>query len=338
MSVNFAGSDAPLSPTQQSTINTGANQNGHQFGQVNTIPESAGGIVMAYNIPTGITGHLNLTSTLIAEIMQRNITTWGDPALKANNLNPGLTATSAITVIHRSDGSGTTYAFSNYLNVSAPGTWVLGQNTLLNWDPATVGAKGNPGVASAISSTNYALGYVELAYALQHQIATAYVQNKDGNFVNATLAGITTAVNTATNNLPSSTGDWSHVSINYQAGASTYPICTFTYLFVYSNITAYGNVGAGLIAFLKYIMTPEAQNDSVSIGYVPLPQSLLTKNLATINSITYSGNATDYAASSSVTSSSSGPSTSPGFEFISMVCIFAVASVVMINKRKNKMN
>ena len=342
-SVNFAGSDAPLNSAQQSTINTGAGA----LGQINTIPESAGGIVMAYNLPSGINGPLNLTASLIAQIMQRNITTWGDSALKA--LNPGLTATQGITVVHRTDGSGTTFAFSNYLSVAAPGVWVLGQNTLLNWDPATTGAKGNPGVATTITTTQYSIGYVELAYALQHQISTAYVQNKDGNLVNATLEGITAAVNTATSSLPSATGDWSAVSINDQAGATTYPICTFTYLFVYSNITSYGNVGAGEIAFLQYIMTSTAQNMAPSIGYVPLPSSLLTKNLNVILGIVYAGNAHDFwsgasvgagitsAASSSATSSSSTNTTSPSFEFLSLAGVLLIASAVMI-KRKTKKN
>lgn len=347
-SVNFAGSDAPLNAAQQSTINSKAGA----LGKINTLPESAGGIVMAYNLPSGsINGPLNLTADLIAQIMQANITTWGASALV--NLNPGLSssiASKTITPVHRSDGSGTTFAFSNYLTVAAPNTWVLGQNTLLNWPSSDVAGKGNPGVASTIVSTSYSIGYVELAYALQNTISTAYIQNKAGNFVNATLEGITAAVNTATSSLPSSTGDWSAVSINDQAGATTYPICTFTYLFVYSNITSYGAVGAGLVAFLQYMMTTTAQNMAPSIGYVPLPSSLLTKNLDTIKTIVYAGNAHDYwtgasqgagvttAASSSASSSSATSSTTPGFEILSVAGVFLVASVVMINRRRNKKN
>lgn len=327
LSVDFAGSDAPLSPTQQASANTTANSKGNYYGAINTIPESAGGIVMAYNIPSNeINGHLNLTADLIAKIMQVNITHWNDPAILAQN--PGLTDTAAISVVHRADASGTTYAFSDYLTRAAStGTWVLGQSTTLPWPSSTTGAKGNSAVAGTITKTSNSIGYVELAYALQNKISTAFLQNKAGDWVNATLEGITNAVNTATSSLPSSTGDWSHVSINNQGGATTYPICTFTYLLVYSNLTALGTQGPALVSFLKYIMTTAAQNKAPSIGYVPLPSSLLTKNLAVINSLT--------VAQPTPTSSTS---TAPGFEFISVASLFVVASVFLMLKRKNKMN
>lgn len=333
-SVDFAGTDAPLNSQQMSQ----ANQNGKV---INTIPESAGGIVLAYNIPSAdLNGPLNLTGPLIAQIMQRNITSWSDARLHANNLNPGLKDTSDITVVHRSDASGTTYAFSNYLTLAAPNDWVLGSSTTLAWPTATVGAKGNPNVASAIKTTTNAIGYVELAYALSNTISTANIMNKDGKLVNATLAGITAAVNTAVNSLPSSTASWSSVSINNQAGATTYPICTFTYLLVYQDLTSKGNTGAAMVAFFQYIMTSAAQAKSSTIGYVPLPQSLLTKNLAVINGLKLASgaNTSDYLPTSSATSSSSGPQTSPGFEVFSVTGLFLAASVVMLVKRKNKMN
>ena len=144
-----------------------------------------------------------------------------------------------------------------------------------------------------------------------------------------TISGITNAINIVSNSLPDATGDWSNVSINDQVGSTTYPICTLTYLFVYSNITAYGDIGADLIAFLKYIMTPAAQEDSISIGYVPLPLGLLTKNLATINSISYAP-----TSSGTIPSSSSGISTSPSFEFSAFASLLFGAFSIKMPKRK----
>lgn len=331
-SVDFAGSDAPLSPTQQASANQTGNSNGNHFGAINTIPESAGGIVLAYNLASNeITGPLNLTADVIAQIMQRNITTWDAAPITA--LNPGLHSSAPIAVVHRADGSGTTYAFSNYLSVATtPGTWVLGQSTLLNWPSQTSGQKGNSAVAGYITKTADSIGYVELAYALENQISTAYIQNKAGNWVNATLSGITTAMQTAAGNLPKSTGDWSHVSINNQAGTNTYPICTFTYLLVYSNLTSLGyNVGSSLIKFFQYIMQPEQQAVAPKIGYVPLPSNLLLDNLAVINGLTI-------APAPTSSSSGNSSSTTPGFEMIPVISLFVVASTIVAIKRKNKAN
>ena len=159
--VDFAGSDIPLTPSQEAIANLNANSNGHHLGNITTIPESAGGITIAYNIPTGgITGPLNLTASLVAQMFQRNITNWGNPALKTNNLNPGLTSNANITVVHYSSVSGTTYAFSDYLTRAAHGLWTLGIGSQLNWPNDTIGAKGAVSPASEITSTPNSIGYV----------------------------------------------------------------------------------------------------------------------------------------------------------------------------------
>ncbi len=309
-SVDFGASDAPLTLAQRQAINTNANSNGHFLGKINTIPESAGGIVLAYNLPKSvIQGPLNLTGVDIAKIFQGSITFWNDSLLKKDN--PGLTSNAGIMVFHRNDASGTTFAFSDYLARSAPNTWNLGTGTTLNWPSRTIGANGNEGLSTSVTSMVNSIGYVELAYAIQKNIPNAFIENRDGNWVNASLPAITNAVNFATAGLPDSTADWSSVSLNDQSGASTYPICTLTYLFVYGNLTEYGSKGVALINFLKYIMTPNAQALANGLGYVPLPQNLLSKNLDVINAIEVS----------SLTTPSS--NSLPGFGFLSPLIILA---------------
>ena len=327
--VDFAGSDAPLNPTQQAQ----ANQNGRV---IMTIPESAGAIVMTYNIPSGLTGTLNLTADNIAQIFQRNITKWNDPSITTNN--PGLTSTQDIVVVHRSDASGTSFAFSDYLT-RASTKWVLGTTTTPAWPANTVGGKGNDGVAGGVKSNDYSIGYVELGYALKNNIKSATLQNKDGKWVTATLDGVNAAANTAASSLPAGNADWSQVSINNQAGPYTYPIATFTYLFLYKDLTYLGDTSAAMVAFFKFIMTDSAQQMGPDIGYVPLPSNVLTANLNTINSLQYSGNITDYMpVSGSSTSSSSSNSTAPGFEAVSLAGLFVAVSIVSVMKRKNNKN
>lgn len=312
-SVYFGASDAPLNSKQQALANSNGNLNGNNLGKINTLPESAGGIVLSYNLKTGLQGSLNLTAENIADIFQGNITSWNNPALKTNN--PGLTSNGSINVVHRSESSGTTYAFSDYLTRAASTTWKLGRNTLINWPSSGIGSKGNAGVANTITNTKNSIGYVELAYALQNKMSTANIKNKDGFWVNATLSGIKDAVNSASAGLPDSSADWSSVSVNDQSGPNTYPICTLTYLLVYGNLTEYGAKGVALIGFLKYIMSTDAQNLASSVGYVPLPLSVVTKNLDVINAI-------------AIANISNTTATSPGFEFTTFLSFFIILTVI----------
>jgi phosphate ABC transporter phosphate-binding protein len=165
--VDFAASDAPLSPAQTTALPAAALH----------IPETIGAVVVAYNLPGILTG-LNLNSTTIARIFQGNITMWNDARIQA--LNPSLTLPAQqILVVHRSDGSGTTFVFSGYLNTAASGVWVLGQATSIAW-PVGIGASGNQGVAGPLLGTHYTIGYVELAYALTNSAMTyGFVRNHD---------------------------------------------------------------------------------------------------------------------------------------------------------------
>ena len=335
---DFAGSDAPLSSTEVATI-TGN-------GQVAlTMPDTIGAIVMIYNITTGLTGTLNLTAQNIADIYQGTVTHWNDSTLTVNN--PGLTSTAAIVQVHRSDSSGTSFAFSNFLTLSTG--WSVGTTQDLS-SLGGVGGSHNDGVAGAVSNNANSIGYVELNYAMQNSLGYANVKNKDGNFVTATSAGIAAAAAAVATSLPAGDGNWSSVSINWASGADTYPIATFTYLMVYKDMSdsTWGTTGPSLVAFLHWLMTDDAQNLATPLGYIPLPTAVRTLNNATINSISVTGNYMDYwpgaSESSSATgtgstsaSSSTSDSTAPGFEFISVALVF-VAGTVIANKRRNNKN
>lgn len=325
--VDFAGSDAPLSTAQHAM----ADSNGKV---INTIPETAGAIVMTYNLPTGLTGKLKLTAQNIAEIYQQNITWWNDSAITVNN--PGLTYTGKITVVHRSDASGTSFAFSDYLTRAAS-NWHLGTSTSPSFPATELGANGNPGVATDVSQHVGSIGYVDLVYALKNNLSSATLQNKDGNWVTATTAGVTAAANSAANSLPSGTGDWANVSINNEPGADTYPIATFTYILVYKDLTNLGNAGAGMVAYFTWIMTNQAQQMGLSQGYVPLPANVLQANLVTIKSLQYTGILSDYEPLSTTTSSiavSGSNSSTPGFEIVPFAGAFIVLSIFVLKRKK----
>ncbi len=230
--VDFGGSDAPLTAAQYKALPSGT--------ILLTIPESASAVVPAYNLP-GISNGLNFTGAVLAQIFLGNITNWNDPAIAA--LNPGTTLPNhAIVVIHRSDGSGTMYAFTNYLSDSST-QWAtkVGKGTSVNW-PVGLGEKGNEGVAGAISSTQYSIGPIEIAYEINNKGLISYgtVQNAAGKFILANLTNIGEAINAGATGLPAGNAQWTNVSVidnifNDKAATYAYPISTLTYLLVYQQ-------------------------------------------------------------------------------------------------------
>lgn len=330
--INFAGSDAPMSASETAA----ANQYG---GTINHIPETMGAIVMTYNIP-GFSGTLKLTASNIAQIYQLNITKWNDPALTVNN--PGLASiTSTIKVVARSDSSGTSFVFSDYLT-HATSDWALGTSKSPNWPGGVLGGNGNGGVAGLVSSTTNSIGYVEYGYAQANNLNAAQLQNKAGNWVAPSSAGVTAAASEAATNLPSGSSSWSNVSINDQPGATTYPICTLTYLLVYTDLTSYGAQGAALVSFLTWMMTDTAQNMGTSLGFVPLPSNVRQVDLTTISTlkINTSYNSSEYSpttftSSSSLTTTSTNQAT-PGFEILAIFGIFPLIAIKKIKKNKFK--
>jgi phosphate transport system substrate-binding protein len=280
--VDFGASDAPLSAAQYSAVS----------GTVVTVPESASGVVPAYNLP-GIANVVRFTGPILAQIFLGTINTWNDPALVA--INPGVTLPAhAITVVHRSDGSGTMFAFTNYLSDSSS-TWKsqVGTGTSVNW-PTGLGCKGNEGVAGCISNTPYSIGPLEIAYQIVNPGLISYglVANAAGNYILANLTNMAAAVSAGASGLPAGASSWTGVSIidkifNDTADASIYPITTFTYLMVYQQQTSQAQ-GTALVNFLHWVVN-DAQTAGTKLGYVPLPSNVVAIDNTAIKSITYNG-------------------------------------------------
>ncbi|HEY6238060.1 MAG TPA: phosphate ABC transporter substrate-binding protein PstS [Thermoplasmata archaeon] len=284
--VDFAASDAPLSPSQQA-------QSGLHRGVI-TIPETAGAVSIIYNLP-GLAAKVNFSGPILADIYLGSITTWDDPQLQA--ANPGVTLPSQpITVVERLDGSGTTFAFTDFLSKSSA-AWANGPGkaTTVTW-PTGVQQKGSGGVSGFVQGTPYTVGYVDLSYALTNGIAYGAVKNPSGANILPTIANSLSAVVDGAANLPAGNveSDWYNVSLIDQAGAGDYPITTFSYLMVYASLDgAYGsgvdlNKAENLVNFLNWTLT-YGQADSGQLYYVPLPANVVAASHASLQLITYGG-------------------------------------------------
>ncbi|WP_316506484.1 phosphate ABC transporter substrate-binding protein PstS [Nitrosopumilus sp.] len=263
--VNFAASDAPL---KQSEMDRAPN--------TLQIPEAIGGVVVAYNIPEIPDKGLKLTGIDIADIYLGKITKWNDERIAQHN--PGLSLPDEeIVVAKRSDGSGTTFVFTDYLTtVSSEFDEQVGKGKNVPW-PLGIGAAGNEGVAGIVRSTPYSFGYVELAYAFQTGMSFAFVQNADGTeFIEPTLETISAASGGVADNLPASDGDWSQVTLVNAPGKNSYPIASFTYLLVYEDLSqATKSIEeAKTVVHMIHWMITEGQNHSESLLYVPLSDSV----------------------------------------------------------------
>lgn len=279
--VDFAASDAPLSDSQRAAAPNTLH-----------IPETIGAVTLAYNLPS-ISGGLHLSGQVIANVFLGTITNWNDPAITA--LNPGITLPDhAITTVHRSDGSGTTNIFTRYLsNVSSTWNSTVGFGTSVQW-PGTnaIGASGNANVASTVKQTQYAVGYVELAYALQNSMTVASVQNPAGNYIAPSLDSTKTAVQSGASVLPAGDQSWYKVSLLNTADPQAYPIVGFTYLLVYKELNVIPgmdqNKATQLVQFLWYVIH-DGQKLSPALEYAPLPTNVVQIDETTIHSITFNG-------------------------------------------------
>jgi phosphate transport system substrate-binding protein len=229
------------------------------------IPTTLGVIAVAYNL-SGVT-KLQLDGPTLANIYLGHIKKWNDPAIAA--LNAGVTLPKTdIQVVHRSDSSGTSYHFTDYLGkVSDEWKTKVGVGKAVSW-PAGIGGSGNQGVAQAVTSTAGAIGYVELAYVVQTNMTQAYLKNKDGNFVQASVAGATAAA--AQNTSVSAT----NFSITDEPGADTYPIAAFSWLIVKTSYSD-ANKGKAIVYMLKWLVT-DGQSIGASLQYAPLPSGVQT--------------------------------------------------------------
>ena len=265
--VDVGASDAPLTDEQLSEAP----------GKILHFPSVMGADVIAYNLP-GFTGKLRLTGSVIADIFMGKITKWDDDKIKA--LNPGAAIPSTdIVVCHRSDGSGTTYIFVDYLSKVSP-SWAsdVGKGTSVKW-PAGLGGKGNEGVTALIQQTPGAIGYVELIYALNNHIPYAVIQNKAGNWVEASLDGVTAAAASVAGNMPA---DF-RVSITNAPGGDAYPISSFTWLLVYQK-QSNKETGEQIVKFLHWALT-DGQKYAPDLKYAPLPAEVVQKETAQIAQI-----------------------------------------------------
>jgi phosphate transport system substrate-binding protein len=246
-------------------------------GAVLHLPTVLGAVVPVYNIE-GVSAELKFTGPVLADIFLGKITKWNDAAIA--KLNPGVSLPGAdIVVVHRSDGSGTTYIFADYLAKVSP-EWKkrVGVNTALNW-PVGLGGKGNPGVAGLVKQTPGAIGYVELIYALQNRIDYGSVQNMAGKFLRATIDGVTAAAAAAANSMPA---DF-RVSITNAPGDGAYPISSFTWLLFYENPKDKASAKT-MVEFMKWALT-DGQRFTKDLGYAPLPESVVKLEMEALKKI-----------------------------------------------------
>jgi phosphate transport system substrate-binding protein len=278
--VDFAGSDPALKPADKAKMK----------GPVLQFPVAFGAITVSYNL-TGVKSGLKLDGPTLAKIFSGQIKTWNDPAIKA--LNPGISLPStAITVVHRSDSSGTTSGFTTFLSDADP-AWKssVGSGKDVKW-PTGTGAKGNSGVAAAVKQTPGAVGYVEQAYALENGFTYAAVKNSAGQYVLPTLQNTSAAANGIA--VPSDLGI---SSINSPA-AGAYPIVSQTFLEAYQDPCKSGGASAStakaLKSFLSYAFGAGQQTLGAGgnqIPYAPLPSSLVSKDNAQLGTMTCNGSA-----------------------------------------------
>jgi phosphate transport system substrate-binding protein len=269
--VDFGGSDAPM--TDEQIKATG--------GEVIHVPVALGAIVMTYNLP-GVQTELKLTPEAIAGIYLGTVKKWNDPAIATTN--PGVNLpTSDITIVHRSDGSGTTYVFVDYLAKVSP-EWKekVGVNTSVNW-PAGVGAKGNEGVTGQVKQTPNSIGYVELIYAEKNNLPHAAVKNASGEFVKGSLQSVTAAAAGASSQMPEDL----RISITNAPGKDAYPISAFTYALVFKDQTDQAK-GKALVDFLWWAIH-DGQPLARELQYASLAPEVVQKTEQRIKLISYQG-------------------------------------------------
>lgn len=257
--VDFGASDGPMSDDQLKAAGF----------KILHFPTVLGAAVLTYNIP-GVNAELKFTPEAIAGIYLGKVSKWNDPAI--TGANPGVKLPGDdIVVIHRSDGSGTTFIFTDYLSKVSP-EWAtkVGKNTAVKW-PVGLGGKGSEGVSGLIKQTPDSIGYVELIYAIQNNMPYGLVKNAAGDFVKASLAGVSAAAAGAASNMP----DDFRVSIVNAPGKGAYPISSFTWLLIPAQIQDAGKREA-IKAFLNWMMT-DGQNDCEPLAYSKLPPAVVAK-------------------------------------------------------------
>ncbi len=269
--VDFGASDAPMKEEEMAKLP----------GPIFHLPTAMGAVAVVYNLE-GVASGLHFTPEVLADIYLGKITRWNDPKIADLNKNVKL-PNADIVVAHRSDGSGTTNIFTNYLSVVSP-EWKskVGQGTAVNW-PVGLGGKGNEGVSGVVKQTPAGIGYVELAYAKQNHMTYALLRNRDGHFVAPTLEATSAAAAGAAKTMPA---DY-RVSIVNAPGKDSYPIAGFTWLLVYKNQTNEAK-GKALVQFLKWAFT-DGQKMEAALDYARLPKPVVDMLEKTMRQINYKG-------------------------------------------------
>jgi phosphate transport system substrate-binding protein len=264
--VDFGASDMPMKDEQIAALKVKALH----------FPTVLGGVVPTFNLP-GV-AELKFSSEMIAGIFLGKITKWNDPKIAKANPGVKLPATDVI-VVHRADGSGTTFVFTDYLSKISP-EWKAGPgaNTSIKW-PTGVGQQGNEGVAGMVKQTPGAVGYVELIYALKNSMGYGSVQNAAGAYLKANLETVTAAAAGAAKSMPA---DF-RVSITNAPGKNAYPISSFTWLLIPTQIQDAPKRTA-LVSFLKWMLA-DGQKDCAALGYAPLPKEVVAQELKQIAQI-----------------------------------------------------
>ncbi|HEX8128258.1 MAG TPA: phosphate ABC transporter substrate-binding protein PstS [Pyrinomonadaceae bacterium] len=270
--VDFGASDAPMSDEDLRKAP----------GELLHIPTVLGAVVITYNLQEVAAAPLRFSPDVIADIFLGKIKRWDDARIKADNPGIALPATN-ISVVHRSDGSGTTAVFTDYLAKVSP-EWKAspGAGKSVDW-PVGIGGKGNEGVSGQVKQTPNTIGYVELAYAVQTKLPVALIKNKSGNFVEPSLEAVTAA---AAESLPTTPEDL-RVSITDAAGANAYPISSYTYILVYKEQKDAAK-GKALVDFLWWSIH-DGERFAKDLQYSPLPPQIVERASAKLNSITSGG-------------------------------------------------
>jgi len=265
--VFFGASDGPMTNEQLQAAP----------GKILHFPTVLGADVPVYNLP-GLNAELKFTGPVLADIFLGKITKWNDGALTKLNSGVNLPATD-ITVVHRSEASGTTYIWVDYLSKVSP-EWKMkvGVQTSVNW-PTGVGGKGNEGVAGTVTQTPGSIGYVELVYALQNKIAYGSVQNMAGEFTKANVESVTAAAGAAAGKMPP---DF-RVSITNAPGKGVYPISSFTWILLYENPKD-KMLAKAMLDYVKWALT-DGQKFAAGLGYAPLPAEVVKLEMAALAKI-----------------------------------------------------
>ncbi len=274
--VDFGATDAPMTDEEMAKA---------KGGPVMHVPMAMGAVVVTYNLP-GIAQPLKFDGAVLGDIFLGKITTWNDPRLRA--LNAGVTLPNTpILVAHRSDGSGTTYTFTDYLSAVSP-AWKqqVGKGKDVKW-PVGLGGKGNEGVAGQVKQSQGAIGYVELAYARQNKLPAASIRNAAGTYIAPSVETTTAAAAGALATLPANT-DY-RVSIANAPGANAYPISTMTWILVYRTQPDTAK-GRKVVNFLRWGLT-QGQAVEPALDYAPLPEAMTTRLRQRLDSITIGGTA-----------------------------------------------